>query len=119
MTNGRSVFSPSLGEFALAAILYFVKDLRRMIRNQTASLWETFDVMPVSGQTVCIVGYGDIGRTVGMNVIAVKRHVPASQVRPACAPDFYISHLFLLRHDQKIRWMRQAHPPRKAVMARR
>jgi phosphoglycerate dehydrogenase-like enzyme len=82
MTNGSGVFSPSLGEFALAAILYFAKDFRRMIRNQRAGVWEPFDVLPISGQTVGIVGYGDIGRAVavrirpmGMNVLAVKRHV--------------------------------------------
>jgi len=82
MTNGSGVFSPSLGEFALAAILYFAKDFRRMIRSQTAGLWEPFDVLPISGQTVGIVGYGDIGRAVatrvramGMKVLAVKRHV--------------------------------------------
>src|SRR6266481_5274843 len=83
MTNGSGVFSPSLGEFALAAILYFAKDFRRMIRNQMAARWEPFDILPISGQTVGIVGYGDIGRAVasrvramGMNVLAVKRHAP-------------------------------------------
>lgn len=82
LTNGSGVFSTSLGEFALAAILYFAKDFRRMIRNQMAGLWQAFEVMPVTGQTVGIVGYGDIGRAiaarvraVGMNVLAVKRHL--------------------------------------------
>jgi phosphoglycerate dehydrogenase-like enzyme len=82
MTNGSGVFSPSLGEFALAAMLYFAKDFRRMVRNQMRGAWEPFDVLPVSGQTVGIVGYGDIGRAVaarvrplGMKVLAVKRHV--------------------------------------------
>jgi phosphoglycerate dehydrogenase-like enzyme len=82
LTNGSGVFSASLGEFALAAILYFAKDLRRMIRNQMAGVWEPFDVLPVEGCTVGIVGYGDIGRAVaarvramGMKVLAVKRHV--------------------------------------------
>ena len=37
LTNGRGVFSASLGEFVLAAILYFAKDLRRMVRNQMAA----------------------------------------------------------------------------------
>jgi phosphoglycerate dehydrogenase-like enzyme len=81
LTNGSGVFSPSLGEFTLGAILYFAKDFRRMIRNQMAGVWEAFDVMPVSGHTVGIVGYGDIGRAVaarvrplGMTVLAVKRH---------------------------------------------
>jgi phosphoglycerate dehydrogenase-like enzyme len=81
LTNGRGVFSASLGEFALAAILYFAKDFRRMIRSQMAGVWDPFDVEMVSGRTVGIVGYGDIGRAVaarvqpmGMKVLAVKRH---------------------------------------------
>ena len=48
LTNGRGVFSSSLGEFVLAAILYFAKDFRRMVRNQTAGVWESFDVEEIS-----------------------------------------------------------------------
>lgn len=84
LTNGSGVFSQSLGEFALAAILYFAKDFPRMLRNQRAERWEPFDVDEVSRQTVGIVGYGDIGRAVarraqalGMKVLALKRHPPA------------------------------------------
>lgn len=83
LTNGSGVFSPSLGEFALAAILYFAKDFRRMLRNQMAGVWEQFDVEEIDGQTVGIVGYGDIGEAVakrvhpmGMTVLALKRHPP-------------------------------------------
>ena len=54
-----------------------------MIRNQEAGGWEQFDIAEISGQTVGIVGYGDIGRAVatrvramGMQVLAVKRHGP-------------------------------------------
>jgi len=90
LTNGSGVFSASLGEFALAAILYFAKDLRRMIRNQTAGVWEAFDVMPVTGNTVGIIGYGDIGRAIaarvrplGMTILALKRHaLPMSGTDP-------------------------------------
>ena len=96
MTNGSGVFSPSLGEFALGAILYFAKDFRRMIRSQTAGLWEPFDVLPISGQTVGIVGYGDIGRAVaarvramGMKVIAVKRHVSTQKNPDPLADQIY------------------------------
>jgi len=85
LTNGRGVFSASLAEFVLAAILYFAKDFRRMVRNQTAAVWEPFDVQGVGGQTVGILGYGDIGRAVAscvhsmsMRVLATKRHVPES-----------------------------------------
>jgi len=83
LTNGSGVFSPPLGEFALAAMLYFAKDLRRMIRNQLAARWEPFDVLTISRKTVGIVGYGDIGREIawrakamGMRVLALKRHPP-------------------------------------------
>jgi phosphoglycerate dehydrogenase-like enzyme len=85
LTNGTGVFSQSLGEFALAVILYFAKDFRRMLRNQEACRWEQFDVEELPGKTVGIVAYGDIGRAVasrvhamGMRVLALKRHAPAS-----------------------------------------
>ena len=85
LTNSTGVFSPSLGEFAAAAILYFAKDFRRMIRSQMAGVWDPFDVTIVAGQTVGIIGYGDIGRAIaarvrplGMKVLAVKRHAPTA-----------------------------------------
>jgi phosphoglycerate dehydrogenase-like enzyme len=88
LTNGSGVFSAALGEFVLGAILYFAKDFRRMIRNQMAGKWEEFDVWPVAGQSVGIIGYGDIGqataarvRSLGMAVFALRRHV--SKAAPA------------------------------------
>jgi len=81
LTNGSGVFSAALGEFAVGAILYFAKDFRRMIRNQSAEVWEQFDVQRVEEKTVGVVGYGDIGRAIagrakalGMKVLGLKRH---------------------------------------------
>jgi phosphoglycerate dehydrogenase-like enzyme len=81
LTNGSGVFSPSLGEFTLGAILYFAKDFRRLVRNQMAGKWDIFDVTMAEGKTVGIVGYGDIGRAIamrvrplGMKVLALKRN---------------------------------------------
>ena len=63
--------------------MYFAKDFRRMILNQEAGRWEQFEVEAIAGQTVGIVGYGNIGRAVasrahalGMRVLANKRHPP-------------------------------------------
>jgi phosphoglycerate dehydrogenase-like enzyme len=89
LTNASGVFSSSLAEFALGAILFFAKDFRRMVRNQEAGRWEQFDMPEIAGQTVGIVGYGDIGRSVashvrpmGMRVLALKRHVPVYNADP-------------------------------------
>ncbi len=82
VTNSGGIFSPSLGEFALAAMLYFAKDFRRMTRNQMAGVWEQFDVTMISGQTLGIVGYGSIGRAVAararaleMKVLGLRRNI--------------------------------------------
>ncbi len=94
LTNGSGVFSASLGEFVVAAILFFAKDIRRMVRNQAAGVWEPFDVEEIGGKTVGILGYGDIGRAVasrvhamGMRVVATKRHV--SNLTDAPVERFY------------------------------
>jgi phosphoglycerate dehydrogenase-like enzyme len=78
LTNGRGVFASALGEWALGAILYFAKDLARLMRVRR---WEPFNVQRVEGQTVGIVGYGSIGRAVAercaamrMRVITFSRH---------------------------------------------
>ena len=82
LTNGTGVFSPSLGEFALAAILYFAKDFRRMVRNQMAGVWEPFDILPVEGHTVGIVGY----YTLLAMVLNVARSPVPANATPALAP---------------------------------
>jgi phosphoglycerate dehydrogenase-like enzyme len=90
VTNGRGAFSGSLGEFALAAVLFFAKDLRRMVRSQEQGVWDPFDVDEIAGQTLGIVGYGDIGRSVarrarafGLRVLALRRHPERSGADPS------------------------------------
>jgi phosphoglycerate dehydrogenase-like enzyme len=80
LTNGRGAFKDGLAEFALAAMLFFAKDLRRLVRNQKMGRWEQFDVVFLRGQTLGVVGYGEIGResarlarALGMNVVATSR----------------------------------------------
>ena len=86
LTNSSGVYSRSLGEFVAAAMLFFAKDFRRMLRNQAAGRWEQFDVEELHGRTMGIVGYGDIGRAaaaqakgLGMQVIALRRQPDKSR----------------------------------------
>lgn len=81
LTNSRGVFSRSLAEFAVAAMLYFAKDFRRMLANQAAGVWDRFDVEEVHGRALGILGFGEIGRhtarlatALGMRVTALRRH---------------------------------------------
>jgi phosphoglycerate dehydrogenase-like enzyme len=94
LTNGSGVFSASLGEFVLGAILYFAKDFRRMIRKQLAERWEPFDVEEIDGQTVGIVGYGDIGRAVASRVKALGMRVLATKRNPPALPDSLVDHFY-------------------------
>jgi len=89
LTNGRGVFSQPLGEFVIGAALFFAKDFRRMVRSQQAGVWDPFDVVPLEGQTMGIVGYGDIGRAIatrahamGMKVLALRRRPDLSAADP-------------------------------------
>jgi phosphoglycerate dehydrogenase-like enzyme len=81
VTNSRGLYADALGEFAIAAMLWFAKDLRRLLRNQDRRLWEPYTVERLEGQTVGIIGYGGIGQAVGRRVAALGMHVTAIRRR--------------------------------------
>ena len=95
LTNGRGAFSPALAEFALAALLFFAKDLRRLVAQQAAGAWQPFDMDRLEGRTVGIVGYGDIGRAVasrlrplGVEILALRRRPGLSAEDPLVKETF-------------------------------
>lgn len=80
ITNSRGLYADALGEFVVAAMLWFAKDLPRLARNQAAARWEPYTVERLEGTTVGIIGYGGIGQAIGrraaamgMNVVHVRR----------------------------------------------
>jgi phosphoglycerate dehydrogenase-like enzyme len=85
MTNSRGVFSSSLAEFALLGLLFFLKDVRRLIRNQAAARWEVYEPGALRGRTVGIVGFGDIGRAVAAAVRPLGARIVG--LRRSAAPD--------------------------------
>jgi phosphoglycerate dehydrogenase-like enzyme len=89
LTNGRGVFSLSLAEFVIGALLYFARDFPRLARNQRRGVWEVFEPFDLAGRTLGIVGYGDIGRAIaerahrlGMKVLALRRRPALSGADP-------------------------------------
>lgn len=80
LTNARGVFSEILGEFVIGAVLFFAKGFRRMVRSQEAGVWDQFDTVEISGQTMGVIGYGDIGKAsarraeaLGLRVLPMHR----------------------------------------------
>lgn len=98
MTNSRGVFKESLGEFAMGSIFYFAKDFRRLIRQQAAKNWDQFDVEMVTGKTLGVVGYGEIGRAgaarahaMGMKIHALRKRPQLSAEDPIVERSFSIA----------------------------
>ena len=80
LTNSRGLYADALGEWVIAAMLWFAKDLRRLIHNQAAHKWEPYNIQRLEGKTAGIIGFGGIGRAIGrraeamgMRVIATRR----------------------------------------------
>lgn len=89
LTNAKGVYAEPLAEFVILACLYFAKDVPRLLRNQQSSIWEPFGNQLISGKTIGIFGYGEIGKAVakkanalGMNVIATRKNISLSKDDP-------------------------------------
>jgi phosphoglycerate dehydrogenase-like enzyme len=89
LTNARGVFRRPLGEWTVGVMLHFSYDLRRVVRQQEAGLWEPFEAQELHGKTLGIVGYGGIGsaaaeraRPFGMRILALRRRPALSRHDP-------------------------------------
>jgi len=97
LTNAQGVFSEILAEFVIGAVLFFAKEFRRMVRSQQAGVWDQFDTVQVAGQTMEVIGFGDIGRAaarraeaLGMQVMVLRRSSTIEHRRELLARSDYI-----------------------------
>ncbi len=83
--NGRGVFDAPIGEWVASMMVNLARDLRGMIRNQDAAVWDRSARFQreIRGLTVGIWGYGGIGRETarlakgfGMRVHVLSRRPP-------------------------------------------
>lgn len=80
LTNSKGVYARSLAEFVIAGMLYFAKNMPRMLENKRRAVWEQFLVTELEGAAISIYGYGEIGKktaekakALGMRVLAARR----------------------------------------------
>jgi phosphoglycerate dehydrogenase-like enzyme len=82
VTTASGVYSASLAEFVVMAMLQHAKGLERLRRDKAERAWRPAYVDTLEGKTLCIVGIGNIGRAIagrarpfGMRILGVKRTV--------------------------------------------
>ena len=88
LTTASGIHATPLAEFSMMAMLWFVKDAPRMIREKEHRHWERYAGTTLKGKTVAIISLGNIGQEVarlaksfGMHVIGTKRNTEG--VNPA------------------------------------
>jgi phosphoglycerate dehydrogenase-like enzyme len=94
-TNARGLYREPLAEFVMAGALFFTKHFRRLMQNQEKEFWDQFEVDPIRGKVMGIVGYGETGRSCaklahafGMKVVALRRRPELSHGDPLIEKSF-------------------------------
>lgn len=80
ITRAAGIFGPWMAEYTLGWCLWVTQRMDRFRAQQRERRWAPVDPIPLRGQTLCVVGLGDIGgsiaklaRALGMRVIGVTR----------------------------------------------
>ncbi|MGH7399215.1 MAG: D-2-hydroxyacid dehydrogenase [Candidatus Rokuibacteriota bacterium] len=80
ITRAARIFGPWMAEYTLGWCLWITQRMDGFRASQRQRRWVPVDPIPLRGQTLCVVGLGDIGRSVaraaralGMRVVGVTR----------------------------------------------
>lgn len=80
ITRAAGIFGPWMAEYTLGWCLWVTQRMDGFRASQRQRRWRPVDPVPLRGQTLCVVGLGDIGRSVasaaralGMRVVGVTR----------------------------------------------
>jgi len=80
ITRVAGIFGPWMAEYALGWCLWVTQRMDGFRASQRARRWAPIDPIPLRGQTLCVIGLGDIGariarsgRALGMRAIGVSR----------------------------------------------
>jgi glyoxylate/hydroxypyruvate reductase A len=80
ITRVAGIFGPWMAEYTLAWCLWTTQRMEGFRASQRARRWAPVDPVPLRGHTLCVVGLGDIGRSIaraaralGLQTIGVTR----------------------------------------------
>ncbi|MGW8281931.1 MAG: NAD(P)-dependent oxidoreductase, partial [Gemmatimonadota bacterium] len=92
VTNSAGIYATPLAEWSIGAMLYFARGFDLAVIGMRTGDWpyhamagEGTPLRELEGSTVAIVGYGGIGRAVGMRARALGMNVWAVRARPGSA----------------------------------
>ncbi len=93
LTNNTGAHGAKAEESCLMALLMLQSRLPEIIRQQHDHVWKPLFTTPISGKTVVVVGFGDLGqgagraaKKLGMHVIAVTRSGKATRLADRVVP---------------------------------
>ncbi|MSQ15365.1 MAG: D-2-hydroxyacid dehydrogenase [Dehalococcoidia bacterium] len=87
LTTASGIHVVPMTEYVVTAILYFTKEVSRLMENKNSKSWDRFNLRELKGQTIGVIGLGNIGmeiarvtKALGMNVLGVRRSKPSVPV---------------------------------------
>lgn len=89
LSNGSGIHAPNIAEHMLGQMLCFARGFHTLLRHQQNHHWTPAHVsFELNGQTLCVVGLGDIGQMLGERAAAIGMRVTGVRRRPEIAvPD--------------------------------
>ncbi|HEY7652795.1 MAG TPA: D-2-hydroxyacid dehydrogenase [Methylomirabilota bacterium] len=75
VTRAAGIFGPWMAEYTLAWCLWVTQRIDGFRASQRQRRWAPVDPIPLRGQTLCVVGLGDIGRAIARKARALDLRV--------------------------------------------
>jgi phosphoglycerate dehydrogenase-like enzyme len=86
IANCRGVHADAVRDHALALLLHFARDLPRAHEQQAARTFRPYRSVPLAGSTLCLVGFGEVGRRIATAARALGMRVRAVRASAAADP---------------------------------
>ena len=86
VANARGIHGTEMRDHVLAMLLAFAREHPRLLRQQRERRFEQFPAGTVAGKSLCIVGLGEVGRSVAAGATALGMTVLGVRSQPERTP---------------------------------